>query len=106
MARQSSQRISLATNWIVDQEDGASDEYNIINYGIGGQIEVRSDRNFRSIMFNKKVHVDYWNTDNKRIGGARVATFLGYLTDLDMGGRQDERLFYIRLQNQITTIKF
>ena len=42
MARESSQRISLATNWIVDQEAGASDEYNIINYGIGGQIEVRS----------------------------------------------------------------
>ena len=48
-------------------------------------------------MLSKKVHVDYWNTDNKRTGGARVATFLGYLTDLDMGGRQDERLFIIQL---------
>ena len=35
------------------QAKGASDEYNIINYGIGGQIEV---------------HVDYWNEDNKREG--------------------------------------
>ena len=72
LAAQSSKRISLATSWIVDQEPGASDEYNIINYGLGGQIEV---------------HVDYWNTDNKRPGGARVATFLGYLTDLRQGGR-------------------
>ena len=71
LASQSSKRISLATNWIVDQEPGASDEYNIINYGLGGQIEV---------------HVDYWNTDNKRKGGARVATFLGYLTDLTQAG--------------------
>ena len=71
LAIQSSKRISLATNWIVDQEPGASDEYNIINYGLGGQIEV---------------HVDYWNTDNKRRGGARVATFLGYLTDLTQAG--------------------
>ena len=71
LASQSSKRISLATNWIVDQEPGASDEYNIINYGLGGQIEV---------------HVDYWNRDNKRKGGARGATFLGYLTDLTQAG--------------------
>ena len=36
----------------VENED-ASDDYNIINYGIGGQIEV---------------HVDYWNKENKRAG--------------------------------------
>ena len=34
-----------------------------------------------------KVHVDYWNTDNKREGGARVATFLSYLTDVSVGGK-------------------
>ena len=80
LASQSSKRISLATNWIVDQEPGASDEYNIINYGLGGQIEV---------------HVDYWNTDNKRKGGARVATFLGYLTDLTQAGL--EMILYFNL---------
>ena len=32
----------------------ASDEYNIINYGLGGQIEL---------------HVDYWSKENKRRGG-------------------------------------
>ena len=32
----------------------ASDEYNIINYGLGGQIEL---------------HVDYWSRENKRRGG-------------------------------------
>lgn len=72
VAKTSSDRISLATNWIVHQERHASDEYNVINYGLGGQIEV---------------HVDYWNTDNKRAGGARIATFLGYLTDVEEGGR-------------------
>ena len=72
LARSTSQRISLATRWIVDQEKGASDEYNVINYGLGGQIEV---------------HVDYWNTDNKRLGGARIATFLTYLSDVEAGGR-------------------
>ena len=72
LARTTSQRISLATRWVVDQEKGASDEYNVINYGLGGQIEV---------------HVDYWNTDNKRLGGARIATFLTYLSHVEAGGR-------------------
>ena len=72
VAKATSRRISLATKWIVDQEKGASDEYNVINYGLGGQIEV---------------HVDYWNTDNKRLGGARISTFLTYLGQVDAGGR-------------------
>ena len=38
-------------------------------------------------LFIIKVHVDYWNTDNKREGGARVATFLSYLTDVSVGGK-------------------
>ena len=33
-----------------------------------------------------EVHVDYWSPENKRSGGARVATFLGYLTTLQHGG--------------------
>ena len=72
LSKLSSERISLATNWIVHQEKHASDEYNVINYGICGQIEV---------------HVDYWNTDNKRPGGARISTFLTYLSDVSLGGR-------------------
>ena len=72
LAKTTSRRISLATKWIVDQEKGASDEYNVINYGLGGQIEV---------------HVDYWNTDNKRLGGARISTFLTYLGEVEAGGR-------------------
>ena len=54
------------------EDEEASDDYNIINYGIGGQIEV---------------HVDYWNADNKRAGGARTSTFLGYLSSGVDGGR-------------------
>ena len=29
--------------WVVGQEKAASDPYNVINYGIGGQIEVRQE---------------------------------------------------------------
>ena len=54
------------------QEPAASDEYHVINYGLGGQIEV---------------HVDYWSEDNKRAGGARLATFLLYLAAVEAGGR-------------------
>ena len=71
-AAESSSRISLATGWVVGQEEAASDPYSVINYGLGGQIEV---------------HVDYWSEENKRAGGARVATFLGYLTEVEEGGR-------------------
>ena len=39
------------------KDKGASDDYNIINYGIGGQIEV---------------HVDYWSQENKRKGALMV----------------------------------
>ncbi|XP_023332537.1 uncharacterized protein LOC111704516 [Eurytemora carolleeae] len=68
----SSKRISLATKWIVHTQKWASDEYSLINYGIGGQIEV---------------HVDYWNHENKRRGGSRIATFLGYVSQVGYGGR-------------------
>lgn len=57
---------------MVHQEPAASDEYHVINYGLGGQIEV---------------HVDYWSEDNKRAGGARLATFLLYLAAVEAGGR-------------------
>jgi len=69
---ESSKRIGLATKWTVHTEKGASDDYNIINYGIGGQIEI---------------HVDYWNINNKREAGARISTFMGYLSDVESGGR-------------------
>merc|ERR1711862_1094774 len=31
--------------------------------------------------------VDYWSKVNKRKGGARTSTFLGYLSDVSEGGR-------------------
>ena len=46
---ETSARISLATKWVVRERD-ASDEYQIINYGAGGQIDI---------------HVDYWNEVTK-----------------------------------------
>jgi len=72
LAASASDRISQATDWVVSKEPMASDPYSIINYGLGGQIEV---------------HVDYWGEENKRAGGARLATFLTYLTDVESGGR-------------------
>ena len=45
-AASSSKRIGQATQWVVNQRPGVSSEqYNMINYGIGGHIDV---------------HVDYW----------------------------------------------
>ena len=46
MTSTSSKRISQSTQWVVNQRPGVSSEqYHLINYGIGGTIDV---------------HVDYW----------------------------------------------
>ena len=51
----------------------SSEHYHMINYGIGGQIDV---------------HVDYWGPNrHPHPGGARMATFLGYMSDVEAGGR-------------------
>ena len=85
---EASDRVSRATNWIVHQEKHASDEYNVINYGLGGEVQEHFSHTATEIYSGQiEVHVDYWNTDNKRQGGARTATFLGYLTHVDQGGR-------------------
>ena len=46
VAESSSKRISDATQWMVHQRQGiSSEQYHLINYGIGGNIDV---------------HVDWW----------------------------------------------
>jgi hypothetical protein len=72
VASVSSRRISLATRWLVHQSPWASEHYHVINYGIGGQIEV---------------HVDHWGPGKyKHPGGARTVTFLGYGSNTLVGG--------------------
>ena len=54
-----SRRISLATRWMIHQRpDSSSEQYHVINYGIGGQIEV---------------HLDNWGPDSTHYhpGGTR-----------------------------------
>ena len=55
-----SRRISLATRWMIHQRpDSSSEQYHVINYGIGGQIEV---------------HLDNWGPGKHyHQGGARLA---------------------------------
>merc|ERR1712141_26283 len=74
MTSTSSKRISQSTQWVVNQRPGVSSEqYHLINYGIGGTIEV---------------HVDYWGKKrHQHPGGARMVTFLGYMSDVESGGR-------------------
>jgi hypothetical protein len=43
----SSQKMSLATRWMVHQKTYSAEDYKMINYGIGGHIEV-------SIPFSKR----------------------------------------------------
>ncbi len=92
-AEAASRKISLATRWRVHQEFSASEHFHLINYGIGGQIEV---------------HVDNWGPGaHSHPGGARhknwkshqsisrlqnrflyrIVTFLGYLSEPESGGR-------------------
>ena len=74
MTLHTSQKISLATRWLVHQSYLAAEHYHLINYGIGGQIEV---------------HVDYWGTENsfdRHPGGDRMVTFIGYFSDTLVGG--------------------
>lgn len=58
---------------MVHQRYTASEHYHVINYGIGGQIEV---------------HVDYWGPGKYEThpGGDRIVTLLGYATT-PIGGR-------------------
>lgn len=93
-----SKRLSLATRWIIHQSYLASEHYHLINYGIGGQIEV---------------HVDFWGPGNldPHPGGDRTSTILGYGSNF-VGGytifpglgvyvkpRKGDALFWLTLNN-------
>ena len=55
---------------VVAKEKAASDPYSIINYGLGGQIEVKTMFIFYDPTYwQLQVHVDYWGEENKREGG-------------------------------------
>ena len=55
---------------MVAKEKAASDPYSIINYGLGGQIEVKIMFTLCVPIYQQlQVHVDYWGEENKREGG-------------------------------------
>ena len=53
---------------VVAKESAASDPYSIINYGLGGQIEVNIVLHLIWMCWQFQVHVDYWGKENKRAG--------------------------------------
>merc|ERR1712156_968089 len=63
-----SKRLSLASRWLIHQRYTASEHYHLINYGIGGQIEV---------------HADFWGQGkyDQHPGGDRTVTILGYASN-------------------------
>ena len=86
---EASKRLSLATRWSLLKYT-SSEHYHVINYGIGGQIEV---------------HVDYWGpnfTMDSHPGGARTATAIGYASTTLVGGytifpgNLDQKMFFFK----------
>merc|ERR1712226_190712 len=81
-----SKRIGLVTGLGLYHEQFASENYHILNYGIGGKISGHVD--------NKgPLYDDFYNDDEKKhswlaikFGGPRLMTFMIYLSSIEAGG--------------------
>ena len=78
-----SKKIELATHFRLYQEDYASENYQVMNYGIGGKINIHMDEpgyNFSKYNNGKSLF------NAMRDGGLRIVTFMLYLTSVEAGG--------------------
>lgn len=71
-----SQRINLATKFVLTGERMASENYQVMNYGMGGTIKVHTD---------VEEGLKPWD-DNFLYGGQRLVTYMIYLSEVE-GGR-------------------
>ena len=85
-----SKKIKLATHFRLYKEMYASENYQIMNYGIGGKITQHTDS--PEIIFKKEYkEEDYTKNGVSRAlllehGGPRLMTFMIYLSDVEAGG--------------------
>ena len=78
-----SKRIELATRFKLYHEYYASENYQVMNYGIGGKINIHVDEtgyNFSKYNNEKSLF------NVMRDGGLRIVTFMLYLTSVEAGG--------------------
>ena len=73
LIRRVSERLELATGFKVFSEEGGytSENYQVMNYGLGGRISLHSDA----------------NAEDAKVGGGRLTTAMLYLTTVTAGGR-------------------
>ena len=75
LIRRVSERLELATGFKVFSEEGGytSENYQVMNYGLGGKISLHSDANDMP--------------EDAKVGGGRLTTAMLYLTTVTAGGR-------------------
>ncbi len=78
-ARRLSDRVAAAMDFDVYGERYASENYQVMNYGLGGSITGHLD--------SVGVGEDRASSESTATGGERVATFMTYLSTVAAGGR-------------------
>ncbi len=79
-AMEMSHNIQNATRFRLYTNPHASENYQVMNYGIGGTISGHYDS--ESLKFE-----EYGTSEELEFGGLRFVTFMLYLTDVELGGR-------------------
>merc|ERR1711976_833081 len=80
MAMTLSKKIDLATRYKMKEDKYGSENFQIMNYGIGGRISGHLDST--GIQQDPSV----LSSENNAFGGFRVTTFMIYLSDVESGG--------------------
>ena len=78
-----SKRIELATGFKLYQEYHASENYQVMNYGIGGKISSHVDEEGQ-IYSKNNTEIELF--ESKYLGGLRMVTFMVYLSSVKAGG--------------------
>ena len=73
-----SKRITLATKFKMKEDKHATENFQIMNYGMGGRIEAHLDTLGKSN--------DPTSAEKNIYGGSRITTFMLYLSDVQAGG--------------------
>ena len=82
-----SKRIELATRLNLYTDKYSSENYQVMNYGIGGKITPHLDS--RGVRYDQNLtdeNTMQKSTEMLELGGPRIMTFMIYLTSVDIGG--------------------
>ena len=79
-----SKRIELSTRFNLFHEHYASENYQIMNYGIGGKISSHLDES--PYIFSNKSEDDHLTNEYLLYGGLRLVTVMIYLSSVEAGG--------------------